>query len=84
MVCPFPKLQAQLPKERVEFICQDFAPFAGALAGSPFAGCPVVTAPCALAAMVARIAGERGSGDPAGLDANYVRRSDAELLFKPW
>ena len=24
------------------------------------------------------------AGDPVALDANYVRRSDAELLFKPW
>jgi tRNA threonylcarbamoyladenosine biosynthesis protein TsaB len=84
VVCPFPKLLAQLPEERVEFICQDFAPFRQALAESPFAGCPVLTAPRALAAMLARIAGESESGDPAGLDANYVRRSDAELLFKPW
>jgi tRNA threonylcarbamoyladenosine biosynthesis protein TsaB len=117
VVCPFPKLLAQLPQERVEFICQpltagprsrskgvadcaasprvgvavsgeDFAPFEGALAETPFAGCPVVTAPRALAAMVARMAIERLNagecGDPAGLDANYVRRSDAELLFKPW
>lgn len=34
-----------------------------------------------LAAAVARLAPEE-AGDPAALDANYVRRSDAELLWK--
>jgi tRNA threonylcarbamoyladenosine biosynthesis protein TsaB len=45
-----------------------------------------VTAPRALAGAVARIAAARlGRGeacDPAALDANYVRRSDAELFWK--
>jgi len=72
----------------VEFVSQDFGPFVAAVAGTRFAECPAVTAPRAIAAMIARIAEERlaggASGDPAGLDANYVRRSDAELLFKPW
>jgi tRNA threonylcarbamoyladenosine biosynthesis protein TsaB len=88
MVCRFPALLAQLPDELVEFISQDFNPFEASLAGTRFAECPVVTAPRALAAVVARIAEERlaagETGDPVGLDANYVRRSDAELLFKPW
>ena len=87
-VCPFPLVLARLPESQVEFISQNFGPFEAALAGTRFAGCPVVTAPRALAAVVARIAEERlaagDTGDPAGLDANYVRRSDAELLFKPW
>jgi tRNA threonylcarbamoyladenosine biosynthesis protein TsaB len=69
-------------------VSQDFAPFEAALTGTRFAECPVVTAPRAIAAVIGRIAEERlaggESGDPAGLDANYVRRSDAELLFKPW
>ena len=45
-----------------------------------------MTAPRALAGAVARIAlsawqnGE--TTDPAALDANYVRRSDAELFWK--
>lgn len=87
-VCPFPALLKLLPEERVEFISQDFGPFAASLVGTRFAECPVVTAPRAIATMVARIAEERLAagerGDPVGLDANYVRRSDAELLFKPW
>ncbi len=45
-----------------------------------------VTAPAALASAVARIALHRfrrgEASDPAGLDANYVRRSDAELFWK--
>lgn len=87
-VCPFPAFLARLSETPVEFISQNFSPFEAALAGTRFAECPVVPAPRALAAVVARIAEERlaagDAGDPAGLDANYVRRSDAELLFKPW
>jgi hypothetical protein len=40
----------------------------------------IVIAPEALAAAIGRLAG--AGGDPAALDANYVRRSDAELLWK--
>ena len=46
----------------------------------------VVVAPNALAAQVARIAAQRlargDTGDPVALDANYVRRADAELSWK--
>jgi len=46
----------------------------------------VLPAPRALAAAIGHIAAERfarGEGvDPALLDANYVRRTDAELAFK--
>jgi len=75
-----------LPEGDLEFIAQDFAPFRAAMAGTRFAEIPVVTAPRALAAAVARIAWQewqRGDApDPAALDANYVRRSDAELFWK--
>jgi tRNA threonylcarbamoyladenosine biosynthesis protein TsaB len=84
-VCRFPALLEQLPPEPVEFIAQSFAPFQAALAGTRFADYPVIEAPRAIASMLATIAaGRLSTGDPAGLDANYVRRSDAELLFKPW
>ena len=87
-VCRFPVLLERLPSSPFEFICRNFAPFQDSLAGTPFARYPVVEAPPAIAAAVARLAGQRldagDSGDPAALDANYVRRSDAELLFKPW
>ena len=46
----------------------------------------MVTAPRTLAGVIARIAGERlargEASDPAALDANYVRRTDAELALK--
>jgi tRNA threonylcarbamoyladenosine biosynthesis protein TsaB len=87
-VARFPVLMDALPQAPVEFISQDFSPFTAAIAGTRFAESQVVTAPRSLAAVVARIAEERLEagevGEPAGLDANYVRRSDAELLFKPW
>jgi tRNA threonylcarbamoyladenosine biosynthesis protein TsaB len=45
-----------------------------------------ITDPRPLAAAIARLAAERLSrgdtGDPAAIDANYVRRSDAELFLK--
>jgi tRNA threonylcarbamoyladenosine biosynthesis protein TsaB len=51
------------------------------------AGAEIVELRMPLAAAVGRIAWERLSrgeaGDPTGLDANYVRRPDAELLFRP-
>ena len=75
-VCPLAVFLSRLPEGAVEIISQN------EVAGV------VVRAPQALAGMVARIAEERlavgEEGDPAGIDANYVRRSDAELLFKPW
>jgi tRNA threonylcarbamoyladenosine biosynthesis protein TsaB len=43
---------------------------------------PRVTAPRELAAMIARIAATREWQDPAALDANYVRRSDAEMFWR--
>jgi tRNA threonylcarbamoyladenosine biosynthesis protein TsaB len=56
------------------------------LAGTRFAGARIVTAPRALAAAIAVIAGGRlargEAGDAAALDANYVRRTDAELSLK--
>jgi tRNA threonylcarbamoyladenosine biosynthesis protein TsaB len=55
------------------------------LAGLP-AGVEFVEPPRALAGAVARLALDlylRGEAcDPAALDANYVRRSDAELLWR--
>ena len=70
----------------MEFISTDPALPGPALAGTRFEHARVVTAPQALAAAIAQIAlpflirGE--AADPAALDANYVRRSDAELFWK--
>lgn len=52
------------------------------LAGTRFASAPFVEAPRQLAAAVAACAERFGGSDPAALDANYVRRSDAELFWK--
>lgn len=82
----FPAWLAALPEGEVEFLCPDFAPFLPALAGTRFAGARVTPTPRALAGAVARIALARfrtgRAADPAALDANYVRRSDAELMWK--
>jgi tRNA threonylcarbamoyladenosine biosynthesis protein TsaB len=75
-----------LPAGRLEFVYSGFADFRGLIAGTRFADAPVVEAPRALAAAIARIAFRRfvcgEAQDPAALDANYVRRSDAELFWK--
>jgi tRNA threonylcarbamoyladenosine biosynthesis protein TsaB len=66
-----------------EFVCAGIVP---GLAGTRFAGARITPAPRQLAAAIARIAAAQyASGhacDPAALDANYVRRSDAELFWR--
>ena len=85
-VCRFPEWLAQLPGAVGEFIALEFGPFRAALEGSRFGAARLVEAPRALAAAVGRIAWERleagTAADPAAIDANYVRRSDAELFWK--
>jgi len=82
LVIRFQDWLSELPDGEIEFIATDFAPF-GALLESRI---PVVTAPRALAGAIARIAWRRFEAgqtlDPAQVDANYVRRSDAELFWK--
>ncbi len=72
--------------QAVELVSPDFSAFADALAASRFRDALRTAAPQALAAAIARVAWHRwqagGASDPAALDANYVRRSDAELLWK--
>jgi tRNA threonylcarbamoyladenosine biosynthesis protein TsaB len=72
--------------EGVELVSPDFSAFADALAASRVSDARRTTAPRALAAAIARIAWrlwQAGQAlDPATLDANYIRRSDAELLWK--
>jgi len=85
-VIAFPGFLALLGNRQIEWLCADFAPFAPAITGTPFANMPVTTTPRALAGAVAGIALERfKAGAPchaAAIEANYVRRSDAELLWK--
>ena len=58
-----------------EVLSTEPARFAGAI--------PEITpVPRALAAAIGRIAASRPGEDPAAIDANYVRRSDAELFWK--
>lgn len=72
----FPAFLARLGDRAVEFISAGFDP-----------GLPFIAAPAELADMIARLAirrfhaGERC--DPAVIEANYVRRSDAEIFWKP-
>jgi tRNA threonylcarbamoyladenosine biosynthesis protein TsaB len=86
VVTKFPAWLATLPEGDVEFISTDFTTFRPALAGTRFERARIATAPPALAGAIARIALARfldgHASDPAALDANYVRRSDAELFWK--
>lgn len=83
IVAPIAAWLATLPSG-VEFVClPDFRP---PVETTRFASAPITCAPRALASAIARIATkrfERGEAcDPAALDANYIRRSDAELFWK--
>jgi tRNA threonylcarbamoyladenosine biosynthesis protein TsaB len=81
-VMKFPAWVETLPAGGLEFISTDFSPFQPQVDPA----IPVLTAPRALAAVIGRIAwSEFAAGrarDPAEIDANYVRRSDAELFWK--
>jgi tRNA threonylcarbamoyladenosine biosynthesis protein TsaB len=81
-VMKFPAWLETLPSNDVEFIATDFSPFRSHVDPS----IPVLTAPRSLAAAIGRIAGDEfrtgAARDPAEIDANYVRRSDAELFWK--
>lgn len=85
-VLPFPKFLAALPEAELEWISADVDFVRAGLTGTRFEGAPVVAAPRALAGAMARIAirraGEGVARDPAAIEANYVRRSDAEILWK--
>jgi tRNA threonylcarbamoyladenosine biosynthesis protein TsaB len=82
VVAQLPVWLASLPHGELEIVTQGFV---GAT-GSAFGHHRVVQAPRALAGSIGRIAFDRlltGEVlDPAQVDANYVRRSDAELLWK--
>ena len=69
----------------VEFVSTEMDRFEGSFASTRFAEAPRRSAPRILAGAIGKIAWqrlERGeTGDPALIDANYVRRSDAELFW---
>lgn len=81
-VMKFPAWLSTLPDSGFEFVALDFGPFRSHVDPAV----PVVIAPRALAAAIGAIAwAEFKAGrvsDPAAVDANYVRRSDAELFWK--
>lgn len=79
VVAPFAAWIETLPEGELEFVASGFTP---PLAGTRFERAPVRIAPRALAGAIARLASRAEPQDPAALDANYVRRSDAELLWK--
>ena len=72
VVIAYPAWRAGLPPGDIEFIT----------AGYPVESEFVTTAPRALAGAIGKIAAHTTPKDPAEIDANYVRRSDAELLWK--
>jgi tRNA threonylcarbamoyladenosine biosynthesis protein TsaB len=86
VVMPFPEWLVTLPTGKIEFLSTDFAPFRHALAGTRFEPATVTTVPRALAGAAGCIATqayrEGAAVDPVAIDANYVRRSDAELLWR--
>jgi tRNA threonylcarbamoyladenosine biosynthesis protein TsaB len=81
VVMPFRGWLDSLPEGEIQFISTDFGPFRAGLAGTRFEQAAVVEQR-ALAAAVGRTALRLPPMDPAAVDANYVRRSDAELLWK--
>jgi tRNA threonylcarbamoyladenosine biosynthesis protein TsaB len=77
VVMPFATWIEGLPNDVGEIISPDFTPFRASLSK------PIqVIEQRTLAAAVARIAATMQGSDPAALDANYVRRADAELNWK--
>jgi tRNA threonylcarbamoyladenosine biosynthesis protein TsaB len=78
VVMPLARWLEMLPDGELEIVTQGFP--------LPDARFPTVEAGHALAGAIARIAqlrfNEGLAKDPAEIDANYVRRSDAELLWK--
>jgi len=84
-VIGFPRWLELLPNAELEWIATDFRPFQAALVGTRF-DYPVTIAPRAVAGAIAGIAICRAlAGEPletAAVEANYVRKSDAELLWK--
>lgn len=75
IVAPLPAWLVSLPPE-AELLTPDPGPFADALGGRA-----VTRTPRALAGAIGRLA-EARLVDPIQIDANYVRRSDAELHWR--
>jgi tRNA threonylcarbamoyladenosine biosynthesis protein TsaB len=76
VVTTFPMWLSDLDPVLTEIISPDFGPFRASFS----LDIPVIESRI-LAAAIAHIAAAAPAQDPALLDANYVRRSDAELLW---
>ncbi len=79
-VAPFDTWLEALPEEETCFVFTDVTPFAAVLAASRFAGAARIVASRGLAGAVAKLAWGQAK-DPALLDANYVRKADAEMAW---
>ncbi len=79
-------LPSQVGEARPVFAVTDAAVLTPALDASPYASCRVDVVSAALAPVVGRLGYERAQRgevvDALALDAHYIRRSDAELLWK--
>ena len=79
-LAPFGDWLDALPEEETCFVFTDVTSFAAVLDASRFAGAARITANRGLAGAVALLAWGQAK-DPALLDANYVRKADAELAW---
>ena len=79
-------LTAQTARTAIAFVSPTPEILAEPLAASPFRGCPVEQVPAVLAPAIGQLGFARAQRgelvDALHLDANYIRRSDAELLWK--
>ena len=81
-VIAFPRFLELLSGRCFEWVSAGFEPFLPALTGTEFEAFPVATAPRAHAGTIAKLAARAPRTDASQIEANYVRRSDAELLWK--
>ena len=86
VVAKWPRFLELLGDREVTFVALDFALLRPGLVGTRFETSRVVTVPHALAGAVAGVAAREFAAGrallPEQVDANYVRRSDAELMWK--
>ncbi|MES1258789.1 MAG: tRNA (adenosine(37)-N6)-threonylcarbamoyltransferase complex dimerization subunit type 1 TsaB [Acidobacteriota bacterium] len=81
-VVRFPRFLELLAGYHFEWIATSFEPFRPALTGTALENFPVTLAPAALAGTIAAMAARGPFTDAAAIEANYVRRSDAELFWQ--
>jgi tRNA threonylcarbamoyladenosine biosynthesis protein TsaB len=85
-VITFQRMLELLAGRDFEWVCANFDPFLPAITGTSFERLPITVAPRAIAGMIGQLAAAQlaagDSGEPAAVEANYLRRSDAELLWR--